>query len=101
LPELRLEALHSNALRGFVSGGYVGDAPAVRRPTAKAGSVNASQTIAINAPVTVNTNGGRTPQQNADLAARMRKELEGTMRGVVMDEIVKRMRPGNMLSGRR
>jgi hypothetical protein len=90
-----------NSLKGYSKGGYVGNAPAVRRPTAKAGNVNASQAITINAPVTVNTNGGGTPQQNADLATQMRRELEGTMRGVVADELVKQMRPGNILSGRR
>ncbi|AGC36057.1 tail length tape measure protein [Rhizobium phage RHEph10] len=56
-----------------------------------------SQTISINAPVTVNANGG-TPEQNADLAKQIGAQMEGTMRGVVIDEISRQMRPGNMLS---
>ncbi|QIG75623.1 tail tape measure protein [Rhizobium phage RHph_Y2_17_1] len=56
-----------------------------------------SQTISINAPVTVNANGG-TPEQNADLAKQIGAQMEGTMRGVVIDEITRQMRPGNMLS---
>jgi hypothetical protein len=55
------------------------------------------QTIAINAPVTVNASGG-TPEQNADLAKQMGAQMESTMRGVVVDELSRQMRPGNMLS---
>lgn len=58
-----------------------------------------NQSVVINSPVTVNANGG-TPEQNADLAEQVRKQMEGTMRGVVVDELRKQQRPGNMLSGR-
>lgn len=58
-----------------------------------------NQSVVINSPVTVNANGG-TPEQNADLAEQVRKQMEGTMRGVVVDELRKQTRPGNMLSGR-
>ncbi|TDW20401.1 tape measure domain-containing protein [Rhizobium azibense] len=58
------------------------------------GQVN---TISVQAPVTVNASGG-TPEQNADLAKQISYEIEGTMRGVVVDEITRQMKPGNMLS---
>lgn len=53
--------------------------------------------ININAPVTVNANGG-TPEQNADLARQTAKEMEGTLRGVVVDEMQRQMKVGNMLN---
>lgn len=95
-----LEAMHRGALRGFAAGGYVGTAPAIRRPDLKPANGNTapSQTISISAPVTVNTNGGGTPEQNADLAKQVSREMEATMRGVVAQEIRVLMRPGNMLS---
>ncbi|UVC10179.1 hypothetical protein IHQ71_06120 [Rhizobium sp. TH2] len=92
-----LEALHTGALKGYASGGYVGNAPAVRRPDLKAGSDNATQAISISAPITVNGSAG-TPAQNDDLAKKMRREMEGTMRGLIVSEIMKQRRPGNMLS---
>lgn len=96
-----LEALHRGALAGFADGGYVGNAPAIRRPDLKAANSNAApvQQIAINAPVTVNGSAG-TPEQNADLAARMAKQMEATMRGVVSDELRRQTRPGNMMNSR-
>ena len=48
----------------------------------------------ISAPVTVNGSSG-TPEQNDDLAKRMAKQMEATMRGVVADEMRKQTRPGN------
>ncbi|WP_323784627.1 hypothetical protein [Thalassovita sp.] len=98
-----LEALHSAAKRGYASGGLVGGAAPLRSAqTARSGALNdAGQVITINAPVTVNGSAG-TPEQNNDLAKRVSREIEGTMRGVVVDEMRRQMRPGNMLnSGRR
>ncbi len=98
-----LEAMHRGALRGFAEGGYVGNAPALRKPDLKPANSNAapSQTISISAPVTVNTNGGGTPEQNADLAKQVSRQVEATMRGVVVDELSRQMRPGNLLSAGR
>lgn len=59
------------------------------------GSVN-SQSVQINAPITVNANGG-TAEQNADLAKQMARESEGMFRGIVRDEMVRQMRPGGMI----
>ncbi len=96
-----LETLHRGALAGFAEGGYVGNAPAIRRPDLKAANSNAApvQAISINAPVTVNGSAG-TPEQNADLAARMAKQMEATMRGVVADEFRRQTRPGNIMNSR-
>ncbi|MQV98352.1 hypothetical protein GHK46_13670 [Sinorhizobium medicae] len=97
-----LEALHRGALGGFAEGGFVGSAPALRTPNLKAANSSAPpvQQITISAPVTVNTNGGGTPEQNADLATRMAKQMEATMRGVVAEEMRKQTRPGNMMNNR-
>jgi tape measure domain-containing protein len=56
-----------------------------------------AQNIAVTSNVTVNASGG-TPTQNQDLAKRVQKEVEGSMRGLVADELRKQMRPNNMLS---
>jgi chorismate mutase len=63
----------------------------------KMGGFQANQAISVSAPITVQGSAG-TPEQNADLAQRMKRELEGSMRGVVADELRRQMRPGNMLS---
>ncbi|NDW43666.1 hypothetical protein [Ruegeria sp. PrR005] len=98
-----LEALHSAAKRGYASGGYVGGPEPLRpRSEVRTESLGDSgQVITIHAPVTVNGSAG-TPEQNTDLAKRMAREMEMTMRGVVVDEIRRQMRPGNMMNnGRR
>ncbi len=98
-----LAGLHRAALRGYSGGGLVGGAEPLRSAQAgRSGALNdAGQVINISAPVTVNASGG-TPDQNADLAKRISREMEATMRGVVADEIRRQGRPGNMLnSGRR
>ena len=53
--------------------------------------------VTINAPVHVEGSAG-TPEQNDDLAKRMARQFEATMRGTVVSEIQKQMRPGNMLA---
>ncbi|MDX0928371.1 hypothetical protein GOE05_12770 [Sinorhizobium medicae] len=96
-----LEALHRGALGGFAEGGFVGSAPALRTPNLKAANSNAApvQQITISAPVTVNGSAG-TGKQNADLAAKMARQMEATMRGVVADEMRRATRPGNMMNNR-
>lgn len=63
------------------------------------GGMQQSQQFQINAPITVNGSSG-TPEQNADLAQKMAREMEGTMRGLVADEFRKQTRPGNSLNSR-
>ena len=45
----------------------------------------------------MNASGG-TPDQNADLAKQMAREMEQSMRNVVVSELTKQMRPGALLS---
>ncbi|MBE7183433.1 MAG: hypothetical protein INR68_03380 [Methylobacterium mesophilicum] len=99
-----LEAMRRGRLPGFADGGLVRP-PAIPALPAL-GSLQASQaagpessqpiSVSVSAPITVNGSAG-TPEQNAELAKRMRRELEGTMRGVAADEIRRAMRPGNTL----
>lgn len=96
-----LDAMHRGALKGFAEGGFVGSAPALRTPNLKVANSNAApvQQITISAPVTVNGSAG-TPEQNADLAAKMARQMEATMRGVIADEMRRQTRPGNMFNSR-
>ncbi|OCJ42740.1 phage tail tape measure protein [Agrobacterium tumefaciens] len=89
-----LEAMHRGALGGFAEGGFVGNAPLIRTPDLKAANGNAAvQAISINAPITVNGTAG-TPEQNNDLAGKLAKQMETTVRGVIADEMRKQSRPG-------
>jgi lambda family phage tail tape measure protein len=89
-----LDAMHQAAKRGYAEGGLVTETPTLSAGFSGSVSANQSQVITINSPVTVNGSSG-TPEQNQDLAKRMAKEMEGTMRGVVSDELRKQSRPGN------
>lgn len=90
-----LDALHSS-LKGYAAGGYVGSAPAIRKPDLKAANGNAASAspVNINTNVTVNASGG-TPEQNSDLAGKVGKQIERQMRSVVADELRRQSRPGN------
>lgn len=96
-----LNAMNYGRVPGYADGGYVGSAPALRKPDLVAANGNAAlvQQITISAPVTVNASGG-TPEQNNDLAAKMARQMEQSMRGVVAEELRKQSRPGNYLSAR-
>jgi lambda family phage tail tape measure protein len=95
-----LEALHRGALAGFAAGGYVGDSPAVRRAHMPANdNASIAQPIQIHSTVNVNANGG-DPAANADLAAKVSKQVEQQLRGVVQDEVRRQGRPGGYLNTR-
>lgn len=95
-----LERMHRGALRGFADGGYVGSAPAIRQPDlASASAAPAAPQFNISAPITVNGSAG-TPEQNNDLAKKMAREMEVSMRSVIADEVRKQGRPGNYLNTR-
>jgi hypothetical protein len=55
------------------------------------------QSIQINAPINVNASGG-SHAENADLAKQISKEVNASLRSVVVDELTRQMKPGNMLS---
>lgn len=93
-----LDALHRAALTGYASGGFV---TAGKRSLARSGGAGTGdQIFNISAPVTVNGSAG-TPEQNADLADKVARELEGSMRGVVVDELRRQMRPGALIGNLR
>jgi len=93
-----LEQLHQNARNGYSGGGLVGAARTSATAPVGRGSAPAPSVV-ISAPVTVSGSAG-TPDQNADLSKRMARELTETMRGTVIQEIHKAMRPGNALNRR-
>ncbi|MBD9493190.1 phage tail tape measure protein [Ensifer sp. ENS01] len=96
-----LEALHRGALGGFADGGYVGNAPSIRKPDLKAANGNAapSQTINVSSNITVNGSAG-TPEQNSDLAKKMAREYEVSIRSTVAAEIRKQSKVGNYMNQR-
>jgi tape measure domain-containing protein len=63
------------------------------------GGFQQTQAFQINAPITVNGSAG-TPEQNTDLASKMAKEMETSMRGLVADELRKQTKPGNFMNTR-
>lgn len=97
-----LETLHQSARKGYAGGGLVGGAAnGNRAPVTRSGaSGDSPMTVTVNAPITVNGPAG-TPTQNNDLSKKMALQMEGVMRGVVIDEIRKQGRPGNLLNNRR
>jgi hypothetical protein len=92
-----LAAINSGHVPAFAHGGSVGGTGNVTRITPAANSNTPA--VTINAPVTVNANGG-TPEQNADLARQMNRQIEATMRGVVVNELQRQLRPGNLGNSR-
>lgn len=96
-----LHAINRGEVAAFATGGLVGGGPAVRAANENIASANdnAAPVFTINAPITVEGSSG-TPEQNADLAKRMRREFEAGMRGVMADELRKQMRAGNTLNTR-
>ena len=92
-----LEAINSGKALHLADGGLIGTPPVIRKPANS--NATAAPTIQINAPITVNGSAG-TPQQNDDLARKMAKQMEQSMRGVIADEIRKQTRPGALLNTR-
>ena len=94
-----LDRLHRSARKGYASGGLVGDAGKVARASGDSlrDSAKASApAVTINAPVTVNANGG-TPEQNSDLAGQVAAQTEKMFRALIQQELTRQMRPGGML----
>lgn len=91
-----LEAINSGTvnLPRFADGGVVGGGSAAGT-TAGGGASAPNVTIA---PTIHLTAAGGTADQNADLAARVGQQLEGSMRGLVVDELRRQLRPNGMLN---
>lgn len=97
-----LDRLHRTAKRGYVTGGLVDAPERVARASGdslRATAEGSAPRISISAPVTVNASGG-SYEQNADLAKQVSREMEATMRTVVIDEMRRQIRPGNMMNTR-
>lgn len=94
-----LEAMHQAAKRGYAEGGLVAEMPSLS--AGFSGSVSASQTqnISIAPTITVNGSAG-TPEQNQDLATKISKEFESTVRGLVAKEMMIAARPGGFANSR-
>jgi hypothetical protein len=96
-----LRAINDGKVAGFLTGGLVGDSPAIRAANDNRhfANDNVVPVVTINAPVTVNASGG-TPEVNADLAKKMRREMEAGIRTVVADELHRQTKSGNILNTR-
>lgn len=89
--------------RGYAEGGYVGNPPTARTADLVAANTNSRQAVAppvnINTTISVNGSAG-TPDQNADLAKKISRQMEQSMKGLVADELRRQTRPGNYLNQR-
>jgi len=94
-----LENLHESAKRGYANGGLVGGNLTGNRLALPVAMVSAAPVINISAPITIEGGGG-SPVQNRDLADKMAKELDATIRRSIQKEIQNQQRPGNLLAGR-
>ena len=96
-----LHAINRGELSAFATGGLVSDGPAIRAANDNIGHANdnAAPVVTINSPITVHGSAG-TPEQNTELAKKMRREMEIGMRSIVADELRKQSRPGNTLNTR-
>ncbi|MGR9434780.1 tape measure protein [Rhizobium leguminosarum] len=96
-----LNAMNYGRVPGYAEGGYVGNAPALRKPDLVAANGNTAPAVPvnINTNVTVNASGG-TQDQNADLAARVGKQVEQQLKGMVQEQMRLAARPGSFLNTR-
>lgn len=78
----------------FAAGGLVSGKPA-GAPGAGAGPAPSVVTIAPNIHLTAQ---GSDPAANADLAAKVGQQIEGSIRGLVCDELRRAGRPGGLLN---
>jgi hypothetical protein len=97
-----LEKLHTSALRGYAGGGLVGIAKNLSRAPNTSPRVSGDASQPINITQTINVEGGGgSPEQNADLSKRLAREMEASMKGLIVETLRQQSRPGNMLDGRR
>ncbi|MER2263879.1 phage tail tape measure protein [Methylobacterium oxalidis] len=85
-------------LRGYADGGLVG---AISLPTAPAAAGQGTPPVVTIAPVINLTASGGSTAQNTELAAKMGKQVEGALRGIVVSELRNAMRPGGVLRNAR
>lgn len=81
---------------------FVPKTPGTILPSVPSGGSVTSNSTTINAPVTVNVQGGGgTPEQNQDLADRIGKTVQAQVREIAARELRQQMRPGGMLNHQR
>ncbi len=88
-----LEQINAGSVAGFSSGGLVGAASNSSAPSSGPASITLAPTVTVNAS-------GGDAATNADLAKQTSKAVERSMRALVQDELLRAMRPGNVM-GRR
>ena len=99
-----LEAINTGRVSSFAEGGFAGSAPSLEKPGIVAANNNSesatpSQTFNVSSNITIKGSAG-TPEQNSDLAKKMAREYETSVRTVVSDELRKQSRNGNFLNQR-
>jgi tape measure domain-containing protein len=92
-----LQAINTGRVPAFAHGGSVGGGGNVARITPAANSNTPA--VTVNSNVTVNANGG-DPASNNDLAAKVGKQVEGQLKGMVQEQLRAAARPGNFLNTR-
>lgn len=92
-----LEAINSGRVARFATGGLVGAEALGTAGKAGGGAPGETPVVSI-APVIHLTAAGGTEAQNQDLAARVGKQLDGTVRAIVVDVLRRQGRPGGMLA---
>lgn len=90
-----LTALNANRIPHFADGGMVGAAQSA--DLIRHSDIGSGGGITLNAPITINANGG-TPQQNQDLANQIGRTLVPQLRQMMQGEIQTQLRAGGMLN---
>lgn len=92
-----LEAINAGKLPAFASGGIVGPGSSITMPKGAA-SPGASQVITIAPAITIQTNGGGTPAQNADLAQQTASAARTMIEGIVDRKLRRALKPGEIFN---
>lgn len=90
-----LEAINEGRVARFAAGGLVGSSQAIRVPGA--GGTVASSNVTVAPTINLTSHGG-TPEQNADLAGQVSKQVTESMRALVVGELTNQMRHGGVLA---
>lgn len=91
-----LEAINSGRVPRFASGGQVGAISAPASSISSVSKVGGSVTVAPIINTTVNAQGGTDPTQHTALASQTAAAIERNVRAVIVDEMRKQIRPGNL-----
>ncbi len=89
-----LEAINEGKVSRFASGGLVGSSQPIRVPN---GGTVVGQSVTVSPTINLHSNGG-TPEQNADLAGKVSKQVTESLRALVIGELSNQMRHGGVLA---